>query len=173
MVNTMEYIIKSETLYRDSSPVCSIQPKFLTFEKQIKNMETNECTQIKKEYTQKNSGDIRNCKYVISNNNFSFEVYPDYDEKEDPKKYGWPVNRLPKISHIHIQYNNKKYQLFMNSNTNYSLIDDKNTTICSISHRGIKGGWQIITSSIKDDTILASIYVLCRFLELENEFPIV
>lgn len=98
---------------------------------------------------------------------------PHYAENEDPEYSGWPVARMPLVDHADVTLYDQPYELYMQNSQNYVLKDTEGHPAVQIMHRGIIGGWDIQTAKRFAPDILCALFVFCRYIEQENEMPLV
>lgn len=101
------------------------------------------------------------------------KAQPGYAEGEDPDVNGWPAARMPRADHAEMEYDGVKYTLLMRNTQNYALLSENNETVAQIIHRGIMGGWDVITEKNFPSEVLLGIFIFCRYIESENELTIV
>ena len=99
--------------------------------------------------------------------------YPDYAKGENPDEVGWPAVRVPRVDHAEIYIEEKKYILEMHNSQSYSLLDCTGETVLRIMHRGICGGWNLITDYKFMPEIICGLFLFCRYIEQENELLII
>lgn len=61
----------------------------------------------------------------------------------------------------------------MHNSQNYSLINNANSEVLRIMHKGISGGWIVEDTCGFLPEIICGIFIFCRYIEQENEFLIV
>ncbi len=98
---------------------------------------------------------------------------PDYAAGDEPELVGWPVSRAPLADHAALQYENAEYLLTMKSSRHYLLSDPRGEPVVEIRHRGLSGGWDIDSAAGFSPGLVCAVFLFCRYLERENEFPVV
>lgn len=66
-----------------------------------------------------------------------------------------------------------EYRLNMWNSQNYCLGKSAGEEAVRIFHRGLAGGWDIEAADEICPEIICGIFIFCRYIEQENEFPIV
>ena len=66
-----------------------------------------------------------------------------------------------------------EYTLCMENEQNYIVLDDSNTEVIRIVHKGITGGWKIENGRDFSPEVLCGVFIFCRYIEQENEFLMV
>ena len=121
------------------------------------------------------SGDVRNRGYILTDNENQLvgSAHPGYADGDDPNVVGWPICRMPRVDHANIVVNGEEYLLTMHNSQNYSLINNANSEVLRIMHKGIAGGWTVVVTFGFAPDIFCGIFIFCRYIEQENEFLIV
>lgn len=173
----MKYIMRSGALYKDEAMVAYLEGAFSEPAKHIFRADGNEAfrTDIQeKNEAKEEAGDVRRKSYVIYNKTGRVcgEAAPAYAAGNDPDVNGWPVCRMPRADHARFVYDGHAYTLKMPSDRKYVLTDNSGAAAVRIVHRGVCGGWDIEASEKFSPELLCVIFILCRYLERENEFVI-
>ena len=193
----MNYLMKSGTLYLEPSNklLAKVTKSFLGPERTItlpgegKLLET---TILNQETAADKKGDVRYRIYVLrdSHDEILMEAYPNYSPSEDPDQNGWPTYRVPKVNHARIHLKNhaiawdpnkselqsqdeEAFRLRMLNSQYYRLEDVSGRSIFEMMHKGITGGWAISSEIAFPPEIICALFIFCRYIEQENEFPIV
>ncbi len=95
---------------------------------------------------------------------------PHYAPGADPAESGWPVCRMPKVDHADMTAAGKAYELYMDSEENYTLYDCAHHPVVHLLHRGLAGGWIIEDTEGFSPQLLCAVFVFCRYIERENAF---
>lgn len=98
---------------------------------------------------------------------------PRYANGESPALSGWPLCRMPRSDHALLSFRGAVYVLLMQNNQNYQLLNGENDPVIQILHRGLAGGWRVETIGSFSADFLCGLFVFCRYLERENELPMV
>lgn len=98
---------------------------------------------------------------------------PEYAENEDPSVFGWPVCRMPRVDHAQVSMSGSEYCLTMKNSQNYLLEKRFGEAVMKLFHRGLVGGWDVEADDDLRPAIICGIFVLCRYIEQENEFLVV
>ncbi|SFQ09030.1 hypothetical protein SAMN05216343_12340 [Oscillibacter sp. PC13] len=176
----MTYKMKAGILYsQDGSQVLvRIRSKFCGPEKEILDMDgsllfTADIRIL--DYPPQWAGNISCREYVLTAPSGEELAVgkPRYADSEDPPIYGWPICRMPRVDRADLDFAGNAYTLVMRDSQNYVLLDNQAAPAVQIKHRGITGGWAI--ESVRDFSAghLCGIFAFCRYIERENEFPVV
>ena len=176
----MNYILKLGILYEESSTkdLAKIKSAIIGAEKNI-YLHGNEWiakTNIRNlNQNETHSGDVRFREYVMVDKEKRIMIlgYPDYAKGENPDEVGWPAVRVPRVDHAEIYIEEKKYILEMHNSQSYSLLDCTGETILRIMHRGICGGWNLVTDCKFMPEIMCGLFLFCSYIEQENELLII
>ena len=176
----MNYTMKLGMLYEENSTkdLAKIKSAIIGAEKNI-YIHENELiakTNIRNlEQKGGNSGDVRFREYVMldTEGNVIVSGRPDYAKGENPDEAGWPAVRVPRVDHADIYMRDKKYSLEMHSCQNYSLKDCRGKIILQVMHKGICGGWNLVTDYDFVPEIICGLFLFCRYIEQENELLII
>ena len=98
---------------------------------------------------------------------------PDYAKGENPDEAGWPAVRVPRVDHADIYMKEKKYSLELHNCQNYSLKDCRGEIMLQVIHRGICGGWNLVTNYDFTPEVICGLFLFCRYIEQENELLII
>ncbi len=171
----MKYILKSSVLYREDTPVARIGRKFSTAERDICSPDGTQMMRTRIVDSAENTGDVRSRRYILEDlrDHMVIEAVPGYAEDEDPKVYGWPLSHMPRTDHTDLKIKDQPYRLVMLNSQNYVLYGDDGKAAVQIVHRGISGGWNIEADRLFSPALLCGLFVFCRYIESENEFPVV
>lgn len=176
----MNYIMKLGMLYEENSTknLAKIKSAIIGAEKKI-YIHENELiakTDIRNlEQNNENSGDVRFREYVMLDRegNVIVSGHPDYAKGENPDEVGWPAVRVPKVDHAKICIGEKEYILRMYNSQNYSLKNSKGDVVLQVIHKGICGGWNLVTDYNFVPEIICGLFLFCRYIEQENELLII
>ena len=100
-------------------------------------------------------------------------VRPGYAKGEDPEEIGWPIHRMPTVDHAEVMIDGEMCMLTMHSAHHYTLSKIGKVCRAQLTHRGLCGGWRIESESGFTPKTLSAFYVFCRYMEQENEFPMI
>ena len=100
-------------------------------------------------------------------------VRPAYAQGEDPTEVGWPIHRMPAVNRAEVLMDGKVCELVMHDAYCYTLTKVKEMGRVQLRHRGLGGGWQIESEADFTPKMLSAFYVFCRYMEQENDFPLV
>lgn len=173
----MNLLIKSGTLYRTDNEVsgqvlANIHNRLFGLEKRIIAGEKQFVTQIRteipageriygacpKQYLLKNSGG----EILLS----GVPKYADEDRQF--------IYRMPRVNSAELKFQNRSGLLRMINNQNYRLTDPSGKVILTLQRRGIfSGGWNLDAVEELRPEFLCGIFIFCRYMEQENELPIV
>ena len=98
---------------------------------------------------------------------------PDYAEGDDPTKVGWPICRMPQVDHAALVLDGQEYSVTMHNSQHYAVKDASGETVIQILHKGFTGGWEIEANDVFEPQAICAVFSFCRYIEQENEFPIV
>ena len=176
----MNYILKWGILYEENyeKDLAKIKSVLIGTEKNI-YLQGNEWvakTKIRNlNQNIENNGDVRLREYVMLDNDEHVIIlgHPDYAKGENPDEAGWPAVRVPRVDHAEIHIDKEKYILEMHNSQNYSLKNCKGEIILQIMHKGICGGWNLVTEHNFKPEIICGLFVFCRYIEQENELLII
>lgn len=176
----MNYIMKLGVLYKENfeKDIAKIRSAIIGTEK---NIYVHENEWIAKTNIRNlnpdngNSGDVRFREYVMLDREERVIVsgHPDYAKEENPDKVGWPAVRVPRVDHAEIYIEEERYILEMHDSQNYSLMDSNGKIILQIMHKGICGGWNLVTDYNFLPEIICALFLFCRYIEKENELLII
>lgn len=173
----MKYTIRAGTLYRGDSdePLCCIRGTF-SEEKRIEDAAGGLCLTLEvRRGRHCKSGDIRFHRYVMLDQQDGevASASPDYAAKEDPRINGWPLSRLPRVDQAVVRWKEQRYRLFMRDPGSYVLMDCFNREAACLTHRALRGGWNVTARDVFPPAIVCGLFVFCRYLERENDMPLV
>ena len=100
-------------------------------------------------------------------------VRPAYAAGEDPNEAGWPVHRAPTVDRAEVLINGEACELVMHDTYCYTLTKRHRQGQARLRHKGLCGGWLVEAEQDFTPKMLSAFYVFCRYMEQENEFPIV
>lgn len=176
----MNYTMKLGMLYKENctKDLAKIKSAIIGAEK---NIYVNENESIAKTNirnlakSNENRGDVRFREYVLLNREGQVIVSgrPDYAKGENPDEAGWPAVRVPRVDHADVYIKEKKYILEMHNCQNYSLKNCRGEVILQVMHRGICGGWNLITNYDFVPEVICGLFLFCRYIEQENELLII
>lgn len=98
---------------------------------------------------------------------------PEYAAGDASIDDGWPLSRVPRVDHARLEYGGETFLLAMRNSQNYTLYDSARHILVQIIHMGLPGGWSVETQRQFPPQFLCGLFVFCRYLELENQFPVV
>ena len=98
---------------------------------------------------------------------------PDYAPAEEPESAGWPLSRMPRADRARMMWRGQAYSLTMRSPCRYLLLDGFGQEAACIARRGLAGTWQIDARDVFPPALLCAVFVFCRWLEKENELPMI
>lgn len=121
------------------------------------------------------AGDVRDKEYTLIDEKGCIVgvARPDYRAEDDPDVVGWPVCRMPKVDHASVKMNGMDFVMTMHDNRNYGMQNEAGQEVFHILHNGIMGGWTIESSDEFSPEEICGLFVFCRYIEKENEFPVV
>lgn len=97
---------------------------------------------------------------------------PAYCAQDDPSVAGWPVCRTPRADSARLSANGKEAVLQMFDSAHYRL-QTADGVLVQLTHRGMRGGWDMEARAGLSAVFLCGVFLFCRYLERENEFPTV
>ncbi len=171
----MKYILKSSVLYREDTPAARIGRRLSTAERDIYVPEGMRIMHAHITDSAENTGDVRSRRYILEDlrDHTLIEAVPGYAREEDPEIYGWPLSHMPRCDHADLVITGRPYRLVMLNSQNYVLYGEDERAAVQIVHRGISGGWNIEADRLFSPALLCGLFVFCRYIESENEFPVV
>ena len=173
----MKYVMKTGVLFRGERLFARLRGALGTPEKRIYRGDGTLALRvgIRSPASPQEAADVRRKQYVIwdSGGAECAVASPGYAPGEAPEQAGWPVCRLPRVDHAQLTYRGGAYCLTMRSSQCYCLTGPSGQTVVEILHRGLAGGWDIEAEPDLPPELVCGIFVLCKYLEQENEFPVV
>lgn len=174
----MNYIMKAGALYQGDQLFARIRSPFSGAAKSVCLADGTPIlrTEIQSiDPASEFSGDVRTRRYVLFDASGAelAAARPDYAAGDEPELVGWPVSHAPKVDHAKLQYKNEEYLLSMENSWRYLLSDPLGETVVEIRHRGLTGGWNIDSAAAFSPGLLCAVFIFCRYIERENEFPVV
>lgn len=174
----MNYIMKAGALYQGDQVLARIKSPFSGAAKSVCLTDGTLILRTDIQNTApaaEHSGDVRFRRYVLFDAAGAEQVSarPDYAAGDEPELVGWPVSRSPRVDHAKLQYKKVEYLLCMKSSSCYILSDPQGETLVEIRHRGLTGGWTIDSAAAFSPGLLCAVFIFCRYIERENEFPVV
>lgn len=171
----MKYVLKSSVLYREDIPAARIGRRLGTAERDIYVPDGTHMMHTRIADSADSTGDVRSRRYILEDlrNHTEIEAVPGYAEDEDPKVYGWPLSHIPRTDRADLKIMDQPYRLVMLNSQNYALYGEDGKAAVQIVHRGISGGWNIEAGRQFSPVLLCGLFVFCRYIESENEFPVV
>jgi len=174
------YRMKSGALYQEtgSKVLASIKSKFVNEEKSVLSADAVPDLQLSIDHLTNpklQNSDVRLHAYEAKDMKGKIVMtgHPSYAKGEDPLEQGWPVNRTPRVDTVSFVWKGQRYAITMVNNQNYRITSqDSNDGVMEILHKGLFGGWDIKADDRFTPESICSIFVFCRYLEMENEFPI-
>ncbi|WP_312503479.1 hypothetical protein [Lacrimispora sp.] len=178
----MNLLLKSGTLYRTDNKaagpaLANIHNRLFGLEKQIIAGEKQFLTQIRTEiFTGERILGAGSRQYLLKNSDGEILLsgVPRYAEENDPSIVGQFIYRIPRVSYVELMFQNRNGLLRMINSQNYRLTDPSGKVILTLLRRGIfSGGWNLDAAEEFRPEFLCGIFIFCRYMEQENEFPIV
>jgi len=171
----MKYTMKGGTLCLRETPVMQIKSVFTGPEKAVFSPDGQLLlrTSVRVlDVPREKMGDVRFRRYLLTDSQ-GREVAcaaPDYAADEDPSVFGWPVYRMPRVDHARLSLNGTEYRLVMKDSRNYLLERCPGQAAAKLVHCGLVGGWDIEAEDGLPPELICGVFVLCRYIEQENEF---
>lgn len=125
---------------------------------------------------EKLTGDARTHLYVMadeSTGDVMAEASPLYAEENCPEEVGWPVCRAPKVDRALVMMGGEEYFLVMLNSQNYTLSDNEGEQVLGLCHNGVGGSWTVTCPGDFTSAEICAVFVFCRYIEVENDFPVV
>ncbi|WP_313155725.1 hypothetical protein [Lacrimispora sp.] len=178
----MNLLLKSGTLYRTDNKaagpaLANIHNRLFGLEKQIIAGEKQFLTQIRTEIlTGERILGAGSRQYLLKNSDGEILLsgVPRYAEENDPSIVGQFIYRIPRVSYVELMFQNRNGLLRKINSQNYRLTDPSGKVILTLLRRGIfSGGWNLDAAEEFRPEFLCGIFIFCRYMEQENEFPIV
>lgn len=122
----------------------------------------------------KESGHVREREYLLLDTmgKTCAVVRPAYAAGEDPDEAGWPIHRMPTVNRAEVLLNGEACELVMHGPHCYTLTKRRRQENALLKHKGLCGGWQVEACGEFTPKILGAFYVFCRYMERENDFPL-
>ncbi len=178
----MNLLLKSGTLYRTENKysgqaLAIIHNRLFGLEKQIIAGEKQFLTQIRTEIP---TGE-RICgacpkQYLLKNSDGEILLsgVPKYADEDVPSIVGQFIYRMPRVNSAELIFQDRSGLLRMINSQNYRLTDTSGKVILTLLRRGIfSGGWNLDAAEELRPEFLCGIFIFCRYMEQENELPIV
>lgn len=178
----MNLLLKSGTLYRTDNKaagpaLANIHNRLFGLEKQIIAGEKQFLTQIQtKTLTGERNPGAGSRQYLLKNSDGEILLsgVPRYADENDPSIVGQFIYRMPRVSSVELMFQDRSGLLRMINSQNYRLTDPSGKVILTLLRRGIfSGGWNLDAAEEFRPEFLCGIFIFCRYMEQENEFPIV
>lgn len=178
----MNLVLKSGTLYRTDNKatgpaLANIHNRIFGLEKQIIAGEKQFLTQIRTEIpTGERIPGVCPRQYLLKNSDGQILLsgVPRYADENDPSITGKFIYRMPRVNSAELMFQNRSGLLRMINSQNYHLTDPSGNVILTLMHRGIfSGGWNLDAAEELCPEFLCGIFIFCRYMEQENELPIV
>lgn len=175
----MEYLLKSGILYaqNQSKPLARIKSCFCSPEKQILSEDNALLCRAQIQHRQGAlEGNAPHCKeYVLEDpQGASLAVArPQYAQDAEIQPDGWSLCHMPRVDHATVTVQGSAYRLVMHNSQNYSLLAPDGAVAVQVLHRGVTGGWDIQDQCQHTPCFLCGLFAFCRYMERENEFPVV
>ncbi|MDR2023162.1 MAG: hypothetical protein LBQ71_07925 [Hungatella sp.] len=178
----MNLLLKSGTLYRmdnkASGPaLANIHNHMFGLEKQIIAGEKQFLTQIRTEIpTGERILGVCSRQYLLKNSDGEILLsgVPKYGDENDPSIVGQFSYRMPRVNSAELVFQDRSGLLRMINSQNYRLTDPSGRVILTLLRRGIfSGGWNLDAAEELRPEFLCAIFIFCRYMEQENELPIV
>lgn len=175
----MQYMIKSGVLYNETqTALLKIKRALPGPQRKIYSIAGALLLTVDVRYLNESKasiGDVRSREYILTDGERRLigSARPGYADGDNPDVAGWPLYRMPKVDHAHLSVCETEYVLIMHNSQNYSLVDINDSEVLRITHKGIAGGWMVESNDDFAPEIICGIFIFCRYIEQENEFPIV
>jgi hypothetical protein len=173
------YTLKSGILYQepDKEELVNIKSSLCGPGKKIYRGETDLLltTDIHYPENKRCDGDVRNKEYTLTSSDGSIVgvARPDYSDEDNPDVAGWPICHMPKVDRASVTVNGTHFIMLMHNNRSYGMQNDCGQEVVQIRHNGIAGGWSIEDGNEFAPEVVCGLFVFCRYIEKENEFPVV
>lgn len=178
----MNLLLKSGTLYRTdnkaSGPaLANIHNRLFGLEKQIIAGEKQFLTQIRTDIpTGERTPGVCSRKYLLKNSDGEILLsgVPKYGDENGPSIVGQFVYRMPRVNSAELMFQDRSGLLRRIDSQNYRLTDSSGKVILTLLRRGtFSGGWNLDAAEELGPEFLCGIFIFCRYMEQENELPIV
>ena len=172
----MKYTIKAGVLYKKESQLALARIKCVLLGPQRNILSITDELLLRADirYSDESKagfGNARNREYILTDidNQLISSARPGYAVGDDPDVAGWPICRMPKVDHAEVVINSEEYLLVMHNSQNYSLMNNADSEVLRIMHKGIAGGWMVDDTFGFAPEILCGIFTFCRYIEQENK----
>lgn len=175
----MEYLLKAGILYGQdqTTPLARIKSCFCSPEKQILSEDNALLCRAQIQHRQgAPEGNAPHCKeYVLQDPQGAplAVARPQYAQDAGSQSDGWTLCNMPRVDHAIVTGMGAAYRLVMHNSQNYSLLGPDGTVAAQVLHRGATGGWDIQVQMEHSPCLLCGLFAFCRYMERENEFPVV
>lgn len=175
----MEYLLKSGILYAQdqTKPLARIKSCFYSPEKQILSWDNTLLCRAQVQHRKgAPEGNAPHCKeYILEDAQGAplAVARPQYAQDAETQPDGWSLCHMPRVDHATVTVQGSAYRLVMHNSQNYSLLDSNGSVAVQVLHRGVAGGWDIQDRSQQSPCFLCGLFAFCRYMERENEFPVV
>ena len=175
----MQYLLKSGILYAQNQtvPLARIKSCFCSPEKQILSADNAFLCRTHIQHRQgAPEGNAPHCKeYVLQDPQGTplAIAWPQYALDAEAQPDGWSLCHMPRVDYAIVTAKGTAYQLVMHNSQNYSLLCPDGTVAVQVLHRGVTGGWNIQAQIEYSPCFLCGLFAFCRYMERENEFPVV
>ncbi|SET75181.1 hypothetical protein SAMN05443270_1250 [Lacrimispora sphenoides] len=178
----MNLLLKSGTLYQTDNKaagpaLANIHNRLFGLEKQIIAGEKQFLTQIQtKTLTGERILGAGSRQYLLKNSGGEILLsgVPKYADENDPAIVGKFIYRMQRVNSVELMFQDRSGLLQMINSQNYRLSDPSGKVILTLLRRGIfSGGWNLDAAEEFQPEFLCGIFIFCRYMEQENELPIV
>ncbi len=173
----MRYVMRAGVLYdREQKKVFArIQRDFAGQERSILSpdgdpvLTTDVC---RPEMQPEGDGEIRFPAYIMRDKEGAeyARACPYCAGDEEPEKAGGFAHRMQAACHARLTMKGRAYELVMENSRSYAM-EEAGREVLRIAHLGPAGGWDLEASDAIPPEIVCGLFVFCRYMELENEFP--
>lgn len=174
----VKYTMKAGMLYKDGEMKAQLRGTFADPAKCILRADGSVAfrTAVQEKNTEKeHTGDVCCRRYVVVDGDgrecAAAQPYY-YASGSDPCVEEWPVCRTQKAGCAKFLCDGRAYTLKMCSERQYLLTEQTGDAVIEIMHRGVCGGWNIEAKEEFSPEMICAVFILCRYLEKENEFMI-
>ena len=173
----VKYRIKAGVLYGegDQVPLARLERRFRTQEKRIVDGEGRPAVRIARRRYREAGGESPADRWSYEMEDMEgrplAQVWPDYTSREGPGVQ--PLNRLPRVDRARLRVGEEEYLLVMKNSRSYCLYAPEEQVVLRMEHQGVAGGWQLESWKDFSPGFLCGFFVVCRYLEEENELLIV
>ncbi len=176
----MEYLLKSGILYGQdqTKPLARIKSCFYSPEKQILSWDNTLLCRAQVQHRKgAPEGNAPHCKeYILEDAQGAplAVARPQYAQDAQTQYDDWSLCHMPRVDHATLTVKGSAYRLVMHNSQNYSLLDVRwqpwRCRCCTGALQAV--GISRIAPSISP-CFLCGLFAFCRYMERENEFPVV